>query len=225
VLDTRQYRSNQQQSVSFIEALGEAVQVRDDALTLAPDHVMLGDVQRNWVIDGAEASAANWDVIAQQVFMYGGNAVVGAEPPVVVVDTWDGYAGERKLLLEAVGVATDNLVVLTGDFHPAAVADLRSDPFDYVLPLIGAEFMGTSISSSFFDDDETVGGLVAGALEANPQIKIFDAQRGHTLCEVTPDRRRSTYRAVEDQFDETSAVQTISTWEIAAGTPVVVEVT
>jgi alkaline phosphatase D len=122
-------------------------------------------------------------------------------------------------VLDAVGNSADNLVVLTGDFHSAAVADLRADPFDTSLPVIGSEFMASSISSSFFDDDATVEALVTGALAGNPQLKWFDSQRGYTVCEVTPERWLSTYRAVADQFDEASPVSTISSWEVAAGTP------
>ena len=219
VLDTRQYRSDQQRGEPFVEQLGDAVQVRDEEVAWSPDQTMLGDDQQQWVTDGVAASAAVWDVLAQQVFMFGGNAIAGAEPPVIVVDTWDGYAGARKELLDAVGADADNLVVLTGDFHSAAVADLRAHPFDPSLHVVGSELMASSISSSFFDDDETVEGLVSGALAGNPQLKWFDAQRGYTVCEVTPDRWFAEFRAVADQFDEASPVDTASTWEIAAGTP------
>ncbi len=219
VLDTRQYRADQQRNAPFVEALGDAVQVRDEALAMSPDQTMLGAEQRDWLIAGVESSTAIWDVVAQQVFMFGGNAVVDAEPPVVVVDTWDGYAGEREAVLSAIGAAADNLVVLSGDFHSAAVADLRADPFDRSLPVVGTEFMASSISSSFFDNDEVVEQLVAAALEANPQLKWFDSRRGYTVCEVTPDRWIATYRAVADQFDENSAVAEATAWEVIAGTP------
>jgi alkaline phosphatase D len=219
VLDTRQYRSDQQRGEPFVESLGDAVQVRDDDLAFSPEHTMLGPTQYDWLVDGVGSSGAVWDVLAQQVFMFGGNAIAGSEPPVVVVDTWDGYAGERQTLLEAIGPSADNLVVLTGDFHSAAVGDLRSDPFNATLPVVGTEFMATSISSSFFDDDEAVESLVSTALQANPQLKMFDAHRGYTLCEVTPTTWQATYRVVDDQFDESSPVATLNTWEIAAGTP------
>jgi len=225
VLDTRQYRSDQQRGEPFVEQLGEAVQVRDETLANDPDHTMLGAEQRSWLIDGVTTSTAVWDVLAQQVFMFGGNALAGSTPPVIVVDTWDGYAGERQAVLDAVAPEVDNLVVLTGDFHSAAVADLRADPFDASLPVIGSEFMASSISSSFFDDDATVESLVTGALAGNPQLKWFDSQRGYTVCEVTPDRWQATFRAVADQFDETSPVSTISSWEVVAGTPGVRQLT
>ena len=203
VLDTRQYRADQQRNDPFVETLGSAVQVRDEELAASPDQTMLGSAQRDWLVDSVESSTAIWDVIAQQVFMFGGNAVVDADPPVVVVDTWDGYAGEREALLTALGESADNLVVLSGDFHSAAVAELRTDPFDRSLPVVGAEFMASSISSSFFDDDAVVAELVGAALNANPQLKWFDSRRGYTVCEVTPQRWVASYRAVADQYDET----------------------
>jgi alkaline phosphatase D len=224
VLDTRQYRADQQRNAPFIEALGSAVQVRDEDLAASPDQTMLGVAQRDWLLASVESSTAIWDVLAQQVFMFGGNAVVDAEPPVIVVDTWDGYAGEREAVLTTLSSTADNLVVLSGDFHSAAVADLRTDPFDRSLPVIGAEFMASSISSSFFDDDAVVASLVAAALAANPQLKWFDAQRGYTVCEVTPQRWLATYRTVTDQFDEDSSVVDATAWEVLAGTPGVAQV-
>ncbi len=83
--------------------------------------------------------------------------------------------------------------------------------------------MASSISSSFFDDDEVVEELVTAALAANPQLKWFDTRRGYTVCEVTPDRWRASYRAVADQFDEASPVATVTEWEVIAGRPGVVE--
>jgi len=216
VLDTRQYRSDQQRGPAFVEQLGEDVQVRIDG---EQGRTMLGDAQREWLLAGAESSTATWDVLAQQVFMFGGNAIAGAEPPIIVVDTWDGYADERRVVLDALGASVDNLVVLTGDFHAAVVADLRADPFDQSLPVIGSELMATSIASSFYEDDEAVEGLVSAALEANPQIKWFDANRGYTSCEVTPERWLVTHRVVDDPTDPGSPVSTASTWEIVAGSP------
>ena len=219
VLDTRQYRSDQQRGEPVLPQVGEALQVRDDALVMSPEQTMLGQAQFDWLVDSVEGSGAVWDVVAQQVLMLGVNAIPGADPPVIIVDTWDGYAGERGRLLDALSPRAENLVVLTGDFHSAAVGALRSDPFDTELPVVGTEFMATSISSSFFDADEQIEALVGGVLTSNPQIEWFDTRRGYTVCEVTPDSWTATYRAVADQFDEASPVETVSTWAVRAGTP------
>ena len=217
VLDARQYRADQQRGEPVVETLGDAVQIRDEGLATSEDQSMLGADQRQWLLDGLAESDAVWDVLAQQVFMFGANAVADADPPIVVVDTWDGYAGERETILEAASETVDNLVVLTGDFHSAAVANLRTDPFDRELPTVGVELMATSISSSFFDADEDVENLVSAAIVANPQIKWFDTRRGYTHCEVTPGRWIATFRAVADQFDEASPIETASRWSISAG--------
>jgi alkaline phosphatase D len=222
VLDTRQYRADQQRNDPFlpdIESIGDALQERDEELAFSPEQTMLGEPQRQWLLAGVEASNATWDVIAQQVFMFGVNVIAGTAPPIIVVDTWDGYAGERQAVLDALGASTDNLIVLTGDFHSAAVADLRADPFDPSMPVIGSEFMASSISSSFFDADPIVKELADAALAANRHIKFFDTKRGYTVCDVTPDRWTATYRAVADQFDEASSVVTISSWQVEAGRP------
>ena len=178
----------------------------------------------NWLFESAAASTAVWDVLAQQVFMFGANAIAEADPPIIIVDTWDGYAGERQQVIDAVAGAVDNLVVLTGDFHSAAVGDLRADPFDLSLPVVGTELMASAISSSFFDDDGAITGLVSAAIAANPQLKFFDGRRGYVVCDVTPETWHATYRAVADPFDEASAVETISEWRIDAGTPGAVQV-
>ena len=84
--------------------------------------------------------------------------------------------------------------------------------------------MASSISSYFFDDTPIVETLVTAALGANPQVRYFDTRRGYTLCDVTPERWTAVYRAVVDPDDESSAVETITTWEVAAGAPEVTEV-
>lgn len=219
VLDTRQYRSDQQRGEPFLPGLGRGIQTRDETLAGSADQTMLGVDQREWLLTGADQSTATWDVLAQQVFMFGMNAVPGADPPVIVVDTWDGYAGERAMLLDALSRSVDNLVVLTGDFHSAAVADLRSDPFDDALPVIGTEFMASSISSAFLDDSRTTELLVGAAVSTNDHVQWFDVSRGYTHCEVTADRWVATLRTVSDRFDGDSEIETSSRWEILAGKP------
>ncbi len=199
------------------------MQRRDDAVQFADGHTMVGDEQFDWLVEQVRGSGVVWDVLAQQVFMLGANALPDADPPVVVVDTWDGYSGERRRLLEALSPLADNLVVISGDFHSAAVGELRADPFDLTTPVVGVEFMASSISSSFFDDDPVVARLVPIALGGNPHLRYFDTRRGYTRCEVTPERWTATYRAVVDATDEASDVSTITTWQVAAGAAALIE--
>ncbi len=222
VLDTRQYRSDQPSEGATLDipAVGDAVRQIDPA-TLT-DQSMLGDDQEAWLVDAASSSGSAWNVLAQQVFMFGASVLPGQSPPYVVVDTWDGYSVARRRLFESLTAnAVPNIVVLTGDFHSGAVADVRLDPFDPAGAAVATEFMAPSISSGFFDGAEDLAGA---ALAANTQVKFFTARNGYTLCTVTADTWTSEYRAVADRGDPDSPVETISTWEVTAGTPGAVEV-
>ncbi len=219
VLDTRQYRDDQASGglELGIEAVGSAVQQLPQDV-LDAEREMLGTDQESWLVGAVTDSAATWDVLAQQVFMFGASVVPGQTPPFVVVDTWDGYATARRRLLEALSAdgGADNLIVLTGDFHSAAVGDLRLDPFDTSGPVVGTEFMGSAISSQFFDGAVE---LATAALAANPHVKFFSGRNGYCLCEVTPQSWNTQFRAVVDITDPDSAVETIAAWQVSAGTP------
>ncbi len=219
VLDTRQYRDDQASGgiELGIAAVGSSVQQLTQEI-LDADRQMLGAEQESWLIGTITESGAVWDVLAQQVFMFGASVVPGQTPPFVVVDTWDGYATARRRLLEALSAdgVVDNLVVLTGDFHSAAVGDLRIDPFDPSGPVVGTEFMASAVSSQFFDGAVE---LATAALAANPQVKFFSGRNGYCLCEVTPQSWNTQFRAVVDVIDPDSAVETIAAWQVSAGTP------
>lgn len=61
---------------------------------------------------------------------------------------------------------------------------LRADPFDAELPVVGVEFLASSISSSFFDGAAAVAGLVDAALSANPQLRFFDTLRPSVIVSL-----------------------------------------
>ena len=219
VLDGRQYRSDQQRGGPElgVDAIGSAVQQLLPE-SLADDRSLLGADQEAWLLDEAAGSSAVWDVVAQQVFMFGANVFPGSDPPFVVVDTWDGYPASRARVLQGLADAdaVENLVVLTGDFHSAAVAELRVDWADVSTPPVGIELMASSISSQFFDGAEQ---LAATAVALNPHIISYDVRRGYTVCEVTPDRWTAELRAVDDPADETSSISIAGIFRIDAGTP------
>ena len=88
-----------------------------------------------------------------------------------------------------------NAVVLSGDIHSAWAADLKSDFADPSSETVGAEFVCSSITSTFGD---TNAGLVNLTLPSNPHIQFFDGlHRGYAKCTVTPQRWRTDYRAVQ----------------------------
>ncbi len=218
VLDTRQYRDDQViEDTGLPDVPGAGALTAQGGAVLDPERTILGEEQRRWLVEGAGTSTARWTAIAQQVYMFGASLLPGADPPVVVADTWDGYPADRERVLDAFGgnPSTD-YVVLTGDFHAAAVADLRPRPFDQGSPVVATELMAAGISSDFPDEATT---LASVAFRLNDQVRTFEPTRGYTLCEVSADRWDAAIRVVADPTDPAAAVRTASRWRIAAGTP------
>ena len=60
---------------------------------------------------------------------------------------------------------------------------------------MGAEFVGTSITSS--GDGSDTRAETARVFAENPHLRFYNNQRGYVLCTVTPEQWRSEYRVVE----------------------------
>lgn len=204
MLDGRQYRSDQ--------ACG------DVALNLSPacaenadpSRTMLGDDQEQWLLDTLAASPATWNVVGNQVVM----ADATFNGAVLNYDQWDGYPAARaRLMQEFADRSIENLVVLTGDIHLAAVAHLRAgDPATRVN--VGVEFVTTSISS-----EGLVGNELTDVLRSFPDLVDAElAHRGYVLHTVDRDLWTADYRIVTNVSDADSEVTTFSLYEVAAGT-------
>ncbi|GIF16082.1 alkaline phosphatase D family protein [Actinoplanes teichomyceticus] len=177
VLDTRQYRADQ----ACGDGLRAGCAERD-----RPGRTLLGAAQRDWLLDGLGRSEARWNVLAQQVMMaecrYGGPANR------LDMDKWDGYATDRRRILQT-AARMPGTVVLSGDIHCNYAADLHAGP-----AVVGVEFVGTSITSGGDGSDTT--GQLDLQRRYNPHLRFANAQRGYLRCELTPDRIRADYRVM-----------------------------
>jgi len=203
MLDGRQYRDDQacgDVALNLAPACAEAAE---------PGRTMLGDAQEPWLLDRLRASSATWNVVANQVVL----ADARLNGAVLNYDQWDGYPAARSRLLHALAKsAIDNLVVLTGDIHLAAVAELHDGDPVTGTP-VGVEFVTTSISSSGL-----VGDAFTEVLKSFPELIDAElAHRGYVLHTVTHDQWSAEYRIVADVADPDSAVTTFSTYEVQAG--------
>ena len=207
LLDGRQYRTDQ--------ACGDVTLSLDPpcAEVLDPARTMLGDEQETWLFDTLAASTANWNVIGNQV-VFADATLNGA---VLNYDQWDGYPLERERLLQHLAdTNVPNVVVLTGDIHLAAVAQLRAGDRATGTP-VGAEFITTSISSMGLISDQ-----FTDVLKSYPHL--VDAElthRGYSLHSVTTERWIAEYRIVADVADADSEVTTLGTYVVEAGTNLV----
>jgi alkaline phosphatase D len=215
VLDGRQYRDPQPTDGEPIELPGVATIQTIGPTANDPNHSMLGLDQRRWVMDQLAMPASTWTVLANQVYMHGINAVPIGTEPAINTDTWDGYHAARRMLLESIS-SDNNVVVLTGDFHAATVADLRADPYDASLPVTASEFMAPAISSQF---PAQLRPLAPLALIANPHVKHFEPDNGYMTCAVNESTWTTELFVLDDVADEDSAVSLTARFTVDAGRP------
>ena len=119
--------------------------VRGDARSAGHAH---GRERERWLFERlCAASAARWHVLAQQVMM--ARVDHAGRRARIAMDQWPGYDVERKPRDELSwrGEAVANPVVLTGDIHSDYVNELWLDFYNLDSKTVGAEFVGTSISS------------------------------------------------------------------------------
>ncbi|WP_394581929.1 alkaline phosphatase [Cytobacillus firmus] len=185
VLDSRQYRDDQ--------ANGDGSKPHTPE-SLDPARTLLGNEQEQWVESNLASSNAQWNVLAQQVFFAQRNFGTSASPK-FSMDAWDGYPAARERLADfAASNNIENLIVLTGDVHASWASNILTDYDDSNAKLIGAEFVGTSITSGGNGSD--VRADTEKTLAENPHIKFFNNYRGYVRCRVTPEQWRADYRVL-----------------------------
>jgi alkaline phosphatase D len=146
MLDDRQYRSHQ---VCARPGRGGSTVVREEACPerLDPKLSMLGAEQERWLDEGLGQSRSKWNVIAQQTLMAQSDRRPGPGAD-YWTDGWDGYPRARERLLRSVvQQRASNPLVIGGDVHMSAIADLKVDFDDANSPVVATEFVCPSITS------------------------------------------------------------------------------
>jgi alkaline phosphatase D len=214
VLDTRQYRSHQVCPRPG-RGGGNTVDADECSARLDPALTMLGAGQEKWLHDGLAASGARWNVIAQQTMMAQADRKPG-EGQAFWTDGWDGYPQARKRLLSFVaGRRIRNPVVIGGDVHMSAVADLKTDFEDARAPVVATEFVGTSITSQG-PSRQRIDTLLA----ENSHIRFANgARRGYTLVELTPQRCLARLRTIDSAADPQALIRDLAAFVVEDGRP------
>jgi alkaline phosphatase D len=204
VLDTRQYRTNQE--------CGDGLQAPCPGFP-DPNGTLLGDAQEAWLFDRLGRSQALWNVLAQQVVL--SPTPLGNQ---VNMDQWDGYPLARNRVLaflENAGIR--NPVVLTGDIHASGAGWVPADTVALADPL-ASEFVATGISSAGLDPGTAA--LAEFILEQMPHVEYFDAlQRGYVRHEVSRDQWRADFRFVTTVLAPTASVFTDASFVVEPGDP------
>jgi len=206
VLDTRQYRSDQ--------ACGDGQFVVDCEERFEEDRTILGDTQKQWLLENLETSGATWDVLANQVKFSAVDFGPGSQNA-FTMDHWDGYVADQNTVKRAFEEHADNPVVVTGDIHFNLATDIKSA--DDQSRTVGAEFVGTSISSR--GDGSDFPPLASSVFPENENLKYFNDRRGYTRCTVTPEEWTTEYRVLEYVSEPRAPVRTDATFTVQAGQP------
>lgn len=202
VLDTRQFRSDQ---ATGQEGAGD------------PSLTMLGAGQKDWLLRGLHHSPACWNLVASQIMMAETDLQVG-DGKLWYYDAWDGYQAERNALMGEFATVR-NPVVLSGDRHLTMISDLKADFADPDSDAVGAEFVGTSISSGGDQDQSAFHQEWDARMPDNPHWKFIDAHRGYHLFDIRRDGIDAQVRAPETVLKPDAASSTLARLRVEAGEP------
>ncbi|MGW2827978.1 alkaline phosphatase D family protein [Streptomyces sp. NPDC001286] len=202
VLDTRQFRTDQATTQEGAQS---------------PSMTMLGAEQKQWLLDGLHDSPARWNIVASQIMMAETDLQIG-DGKLWYYDAWDGYQVERNALL---GEFADirNPVVLSGDRHLTMISDLRTDYSDPESDVVGAEFVGTSISSNGDQDQAAFHAQWDPLMPDNPHWKLIDAHRGYHLFDIDRHGIDAQVRVVDTVVRPTASASTLARLRVENGSP------
>lgn len=208
VLDTRQFRT--------LQPCGDGTKEPCPAV-FDPQATILGRPQKRWLMRNLERSPARWNVLAQQVMMTQLNMEPG-EGRKFSMDKWAGYNDELKQVMRFLAERKPaNPIVLTGDIHSNWMTDLKADFDKPESAIVGAEFTGTSISSSGDGTDTRPG--MDKLMSKNPQLKFYNGQRGYVRCTVTPEKWLTDYRVVPFVAKPDAPISTRASFVVENGRP------
>jgi alkaline phosphatase D len=166
-----------------------------DTLPASDAADMLGSAQRAWLDERLSDSTARWRVVANQKLFAPFNV------PIDIGDsTWNGYPEARaRVLAKLAEPGVGDTLILSGDAHFTAVADLPPDPAVGYDPATGAgsvavELLGGSVTRGNIDESVPGGPTVYARLDAafrmlNPHFAHSNlTEHGWGLVELSRDR-------------------------------------
>ncbi|MDW3219671.1 MAG: alkaline phosphatase D family protein [Acidimicrobiales bacterium] len=189
--------------------------------TFDESRTMLGEEQEAW-FESSIVHGATWALLGQQTIMAEVDRAPDDPTRGFSMDAWDGYAAPRERLLGYVhDQGVENFVVLGGDIHTSAVADLHVSYREPGSPMVGTEFVAPSITSLELLLPEFVEGS-----RSNPHVHLYEKEhRGYLRVDMTHEELLAHYRWVDTTAEPTSPISTASTWRVRSGEVGVEEVT
>jgi alkaline phosphatase D len=185
-----------------------------------PARSLLGLPQERWLnheLAAPQARESSWNVLGQSS-LFGQRDFKAGPGQTFWNDGWDGYAGARTRLTQALQQqAVPNPVLLGGDVHENWVGHVKADYADPASATVGVEFCGTSITSRSGGNAKT-----AQRLAENPHFVFADAQaKGYGVVEFTPSQLTTTLRVVDNVTQQDTRIETLATFAVQSGRSVI----
>jgi alkaline phosphatase D len=178
---------------------------------------MLGAKQKAWFKQTLAGSPQTWKLWANEVMLMG----LQTAPQIGVNnDQWDGYAAERRELLQfALANNVKNLVPLTGDIHNFFVGTATTDGSDTGTPVCG-EFVGGSTNSHGLPEETGMNPDVIKALAnaLDHHISYIELlNRGYSVLEVTPSQVSCEFKKVQIQSRDGGQASSMAKFVLPSG--------
>jgi len=167
-----------------------------DTVTVTPEHTLLGEGQRDWLLQQLRSSTAQWKFVAQQVQFAPFKLVPLTEDQggtYFLQDSWDGYRFDRNLVMRTLrDEAIHNVVFLSGDSHSVTAWDLPIEPHDAASydRLTGEGSLAVEFSTGAVAN---LGTLNDGVQAINPHLKYANNSNGYLVLDVTAERVQGEY--------------------------------
>ncbi len=213
VLDTRQYRTDQPCGDGNKEPC---------AAVFDPQATIMGQQQEDWLFKQLEKSPSVWNVLTQQVMMGRVDRKPG-EIRAFSMDQWPGYEANRQRVLKFFAEHKQlNPITIAGDIHCNWANNLQVNADDERSPIVGTEFVGTSITSGGNGAEQRKD--TPQVLSENPFVKFFNDERGYVLCDITPQHWTTHYRTVPFVDKPGAPLFTRASFLVEAGRPGLIKV-
>lgn len=172
--DERQYRDQQPCNDAILTGCPAA----EDPRTL------LGERQKNWFLRTLKGSPAMWKLWGTELMVMSLRLAAGVPAQ---VDAWDGYANERKQILDyIIDNGVKNVVAITGDIHTFFVGTAYTTGDKPTGRAALPEFVGGSATSLGIPEATGIADSTLNVLAGvNPHIDFYDFhQRGYGVLEA-----------------------------------------
>nr|WP_042191670.1 alkaline phosphatase D family protein [Kibdelosporangium sp. MJ126-NF4]CEL20217.1 putative alkaline phosphatase [Kibdelosporangium sp. MJ126-NF4]CTQ97442.1 putative alkaline phosphatase [Kibdelosporangium sp. MJ126-NF4] len=247
VVDTRQNRAEQVSTPPYSGRGGGTVPIglkpEVDAQLADPARHLVEPEQMAWLKNNGNDKP--WHLIGNQVILSPlriPGPILGHPADVTLInsDQWDGYQAQQAELIGHIAAQSNNVVVLTGDFHSSLAFDIPAKPELGYTP-VGVEFVCPSVTTDGFyemvraklpkgtppEAVVTATKTVTSTVSArNPWMKMFDGiSHGYVLIDVTPERVQADFHHTaiptslqhDPRIDKNATTSHAISWQTLAG--------